>query len=135
MILGVGIDAVDIIRFNDWKQFTKKKLGRIFSSEEINYCLSIPAKSAERFAIRFAIREAFYKAFTSAFPEKNIPFLTVCKQLALKKTKQEVPYLLVDWQSIMKNNKKVETGIQANFSCSHTKIIATAIVILQTGLY
>ena len=50
MILGVGIDAVEIARFADWHTKSDKQLRRIFSEEEMAYCLSVPAKTAERFA-------------------------------------------------------------------------------------
>ncbi len=133
MILGVGIDSVDIKRFDDWKQFSKKTLQRIFSSEEIEYCLFIPAKSAERFAVRFAMREAFFKAFSSAFPEDMAPFLTICKQLIFKKTEYGSPYLIVNWKKLIQNNKKMLARIQTEISCSHTQKIAMAIVILQAG--
>ena len=63
---GLGIDIVEINRFKDWYTKPKKELERIFSGEEIDYCLENKEKSAERFAARFAAREAFFKAFQSA---------------------------------------------------------------------
>ncbi len=135
MILGVGIDSVEIKRFFRWRQFSKKTLQRIFSSEEIDYCFITFLKSEERFAVRFAVREAFFKAYSTAFPEVNIPFLTVCKQLVLKKTNYGVPYLLINWGQLIKNNKQITDKIMTSISFSHTKTIATAVVILQSDLH
>lgn len=135
MILGIGIDSVEIKRFFRWRKFSKKTLQRILTSEEIDYCFIAPLKSRERFAVRFAIREAFFKAYSSAFPEVNISFLTVCKQLALKKNNHGVPYLLINWGQLIKKNNQVTSKITAIISFSHSKTIATAVVILQSDLH
>ena len=135
MILGIGIDSVEIKRFFRWRQFNKKTLQRIFSSEEIDYCFIAPLKSRERFAVRFTLREAFFKAYSTAFPEVSIPFLTVCKQLVLKKTNYGVPYLLINWGQLMRNNNQITSKITTSISFSHTKTIATAIVMLQSDLH
>jgi len=135
MILGIGIDSVEVKRFSHWRQFSKKTLQRVFSSEEIDYCFIDFVKSRERFAVRFAIREAFFKAYASAFPHVRIPFLTVCKQLVLKKTNYGVPYLLINWGQLIKNNNQMITKITTSISFSHTKTIATAVVILQSDLH
>ncbi len=60
MILGIGIDCVDIDRFISWRTFSMQKLHRVFSEQEIAYCLSSTHTqiSAERFAAHFATREA-----------------------------------------------------------------------------
>ena len=135
MILGIGIDSVEIKRFSHWRKFSKKTLQRVFSSEEIDYCLITPAKSRERFAVRFAVREAFFKAYSSAFPPRRIPFLTVCRQLMLKKTAYGVPYLFIQWAQFIRNNNRITSKITTNISFSHTKTIATAVVILQSDLH
>ena len=135
MILGIGIDSVEIKRFSHWRQFSKKTLQRVFSSEEIDYCFITPMKSRERFAVRFAIREAFFKAYTTVFPKIRIPFLTVCKQLVLKKTAYGVPYLLINWGQLIRDNNQITSKITTSISFSHSKTIATAVVILQSDLH
>lgn len=72
--LGIGIDSVDIERFTEWHTYPRQSLSRIFSDQEIDYCLECPTKSAERFAARFAAREAFLKALHQAMPTIQIPF-------------------------------------------------------------
>src|SRR5437660_10642865 len=94
MILGIGVDTVDIQRFALWNSYSRKKLLRIFSPQEIDYCLSNQQKSAERFAARFAAREALYKALSYAYPHKKIPFLTLCRCTIITKIDGR-PHILV----------------------------------------
>ena len=62
MILGVGIDIVDIKRFKAALQrwgdaFTE----RLFTEDELSYCLKM-RRPEVHFAARFAAKEAFFKA-------------------------------------------------------------------------
>ena len=63
MIIGTGIDIVDITRF---QRFVAEEniplLRRIFTPAEIDYC-SARKRSAQHFALRFAAKEALLKAF------------------------------------------------------------------------
>ena len=132
MILGVGIDSVEIERFAHWKQYSHKKLSRLFSQEEIDYCLSSPFKSAERFALRFAAREAFFKAFSQLAPGIKAPFLTVCKQVAIKIAPNGHRYLEINWSSITQKTRFINPeAISCLSSFTHTKTTATALVFLQ----
>ena len=62
MIIGIGVDLVDVRRFESiiyrWKH---RFLQRIFTDEEIRYCNN-KKNPAQRFATRFAAKEAFKKA-------------------------------------------------------------------------
>lgn len=118
MILGIGIDLVEIERFADWHTKPVSSLERIFHPDEIAYCLSEPAKSAERFAVRFAAREALYKALSSLEKYKRTPFLTLCKKI---------------WVS---NGKLYTLGllsgeIQVHLSLSHSRLGACALVVIE----
>lgn len=130
MILGLGIDSVNINRFSQWAQFSRKKLQRIFSDNEIDYCLHIPILSAERFAARFAAREAFFKAVSLINPDHKIPFLTVCKKIEVIASPQKAPFLVVKSESF-KDYQIEFDDISVVFSLTHSKDIATALVILQ----
>lgn len=83
MILGIGIDTVEVKRFANWHTKSEKQLLRIFSQLEVAYCLNVRVKSAERFAVRFAAREALYKGLSQAFPDYKIPFLTLCQSITI----------------------------------------------------
>ncbi len=62
MIIGIGVDLVDVKRFEAiiyrWKH---RFLQRIFTDEEIRYCNN-KKNPAQRFATRFAAKEAYKKA-------------------------------------------------------------------------
>ena len=129
MIIGIGIDSVEIERFTPWHTYSHKKLERIFSKEEIEYCLSNTLLSAQRFAVRFAAREALFKAISQAIPEHCMPFLTLCRAVTISKNR--APVMLVNWE-IFNGHIIPESLIhsRAFISLTHTQNTATAFVIL-----
>ena len=134
MILAIGIDAVDIYRFKDWHTKPYTSLQRIFSEEEIVYCIQNMHKSAERFALRFAIREATYKIMTVIGPQHSIPFLTLCKAVVIHKDSRGTPHIIIHWE-ILKNYTALyaqQAHIQWHLSCTHTDTSAIAYIIAET---
>jgi holo-[acyl-carrier protein] synthase len=125
MILGVGVDSIEIDRFTLWHTYSVKKLLRIFSSHEIDYVLSNQQKSAERFAVRFAAREALYKALSYAYPDKKIPFLALCSHTTITKIGLR-PYI------IMSDGLGVDiSSLVIHLSLSHSRTLATAFVVVE----
>ncbi len=62
MIFGIGIDIVDISRFERFVQMNRQSLLlRLFTAHELDYC-SVKKLSAQHYALRFAAKEAFLKA-------------------------------------------------------------------------
>lgn len=62
MIIGTGIDIVDISRFEHFLREGKDAIfRRLFTAREMEYC-SGKKHSAQHFALRFAAKEAFLKA-------------------------------------------------------------------------
>lgn len=129
MILGIGIDTTEIDRFRDWHAYPQQSLSRILSPMEIAYCLNCPEKSAERFAARFATREALFKALSAAYPQKKIPFLTLCKNLQIQISQSGAPVINLHTRTIMPD---LETSLVYHVSWTHTKHLATAIVLIET---
>jgi phosphopantetheine--protein transferase-like protein len=121
MILGIGIDAVEIERFKDFNRHAN--LNRLFSPEEISYCLKDPIKSAERFAGRFAAKEAFYKALTQALGKPPAPFFTLCAQTSVQLN--PAPSLIIAWDHLN------IISHSALLSITHTKNNVLAQVIIQ----
>ncbi len=73
MIIGIGVDIVDVKRFESiiyrWRE---QFLRRVFTDKEIKYC-NTKKHPAQRFATRFAAKEAFIKALFSR-EQKGIRF-------------------------------------------------------------
>jgi len=130
MILGIGVDCIEIHRFIEWHTYSYKKLLRIFSEQEIKYCLKHTNKSAERFAARFAAKEAFFKAFSLMNPHVYIPFLTLCRYVSVQKY-QERPLLWVNWQQIALTKPIQVSSIACHLSLTHTKVCATAFIVIE----
>lgn len=128
MIVGIGIDSVEVERFARWVEWPRKKLLRIFSDYEITYCLQNKLLSAQRFAARFAAREAFYKALTQYNPNHQIPFLTLCKLIEVRSSTTQQPLLAFTTHSIL--GYKVDR-VTIHLSITHTEKTATVIIILQ----
>jgi holo-[acyl-carrier protein] synthase len=122
MIAGIGIDAIDIERFAQWHRYDKKTLSRIFSDKELEYILSNPAKSSERFASRFTSKEAFYKALCSYVDSYNQSFSTTCKSVSVTTSKNGAPALIVNWSHL-----GLKTA-QTRLSITHTATTALALV-------
>ena len=63
MILGVGIDIIEVTRFQaSHERFGERFLNRVLLADEIAYCLSYK-NPAPFLAARFAAKEAISKAF------------------------------------------------------------------------
>ena len=62
MIEGIGIDVVDVVRFQRAiDRWGRKMLGKIFTQTELEYSTS-KVHQAQHFAARFAVKEAVLKA-------------------------------------------------------------------------
>lgn len=127
MIVGIGIDAVEIERFATWHTYNHKTLSRIFSPQEIEYCLASPIKSAERFAVRFSAREAFFKAWNMAFADQYIPLLTQCKAISIDHGPHHTPYLKVDWAQLGMQKQQ----FSALMTLTHSNNTAIVCVMIQ----
>ncbi len=122
-MLTIGIDSVDITRFNEWPTYSPQRLSRIFTEQEITYCLKEPIKAPERMAVRFAAKEAFYKAVSSLL-KKPLPFSSVGPVCSITKHHDGNPSLEVVWQKLELPEYQVEVSL------THTSTIATALVII-----
>lgn len=130
MIIGIGVDSVEIERFRCWQNYSRKKLIKLFSEQEINYCLKNQTKSAQRFAAYFAVREAAYKALSQII--EPVPFLTLCQYIQIIKNPDNSPVLTINWSNLrLKNSNFTGNKINAFVSITHTKTMATAFIILE----
>lgn len=132
MIIGIGIDTTDILRFKKWSQKNKQSLLRLFSKEEIAYIFESPIHSAERFAVRFAAKEAFAKAVRQNLAPK-CPLLTVFKAVFIEKNQTGIPFLKINWKKLLGDSIKIdESTLKTHLSISHSCKTATAFVVIES---
>jgi len=118
----IGLDAVDISRFKHWSKYPIKQLEKVFHIDEIQYALSNPNKTAERFAARFAAKEAFYKAL-SAVIDKKYSLLSVFRNVRVAHMENGVPFLIV-------NLKAFDFNHNYSLTITHTDKTAIALVMI-----
>ncbi len=94
MIIGIGVDIVEIERFKTLtERWGERLLSRIFTQREIDYCLS-KKNPYQHLAGRFAAKEAISKAISTGWSgifkwkdvevlndERGKPFVIVYNQL------------------------------------------------------
>jgi len=111
MIVGIGIDIVDVEQFENMPFNSKRKFyKKLFSKSEIKYCLKYK-KYSERFAAKFAIKEAVKKSIPDKIPMSAI----------------ETYHLKSKPQIRLKLDKKYTFHV----SLSHEKGLAVAVVIAE----
>ena len=62
MIVGIGVDEVEVARMAGVLERTPTFRRRTFTDAEVAYADRVPGLAAERFAVRFAAKEAVLKA-------------------------------------------------------------------------
>jgi len=73
MILGIGIDIIEIDRVEKALARRKGLVRRLFTQQEIAYCKR-RGRAAASFAARFAAKEAVRKACSSVLPDRMLPW-------------------------------------------------------------
>jgi holo-[acyl-carrier protein] synthase len=113
---GIGIDIVEIGRIvAAVKQYKDKFLDRVFTTQEIAYCRGKKAFRFPELAARFAAKEAYSKAIGTGI--RGIKWT----QIEVRNEKSGRPRMYV----------KGRLQKKANVSLSHSKIYATAVVMVQ----
>lgn len=123
MVIGIGIDIVDISRIKTLLQkYGRRFLGRVFSLDEITYCMK-RYDSATCLAGRFAVKEAAFKAL-SAGRSSGIPFKDITIDMM-----DGAPQLTLSGKA--HELSKSLGVVKHHVSISHDKGCAVAVVILE----
>ena len=107
-LIGLGTDLIEVSRMESFSKHPGA-LERIFSQEEIDYCLSRKNKY-EHLAVRFAAKEAVFKAL----PFDGVAF----KKISVVNLPSGRPQVVVDDPRMQ--------GLCVLISLSHTRRYATA---------
>lgn len=76
MIVGIGVDIVEVPRLRRAvDRYGDRFLSRVFTAEEVRYCLAAPHPE-QRFATRFAAKEAALKALGTGWTQ-GVQFVDV----------------------------------------------------------
>ena len=116
MIPYIGIDAVEIDRFQQFHQYHRQQLARIFTPDELEACYADPRMMASRCATRFAAKEALYKALSQYMTPP--PFLYLCRTVTIMTTPAPVLHI------------PEHPELHASISLTHTATTAIAVVLL-----
>ncbi len=74
MIVGIGIDIIEVDRIARLAEKSPRFLERTFTSREIEYC-SRKKNKHQNFAARFAAKEAFFKALGRRVDWKDVELI------------------------------------------------------------
>lgn len=114
MVIGIGIDIIDVERVQKIAEKNPRFLERIFTQKEIDYC-SQKKNKYQHLAARFAAKEAFFKAVGKRISWQDVELSN------LRSGKPELDIKLKERFSIEK----------AHVSISHLKEYAVAAVVLE----
>ena len=109
--MNIGIDIEEIKRFQKLLK-DKKFIERVFSKDEIEYCLSKKKNSIQHFAVRFAGKEAVWKAINKS---KKL----VITDISFKNS-------IIGKPEVYIKGKKA-TYIDISFSHNRTTVVAVAV--------
>ena len=115
----IGIDCVDISRFNEDIVSKKNILKKIFTEREIEYCEK-KVKTSQHYALRFAGKEAVVKAFSCFGIEISL------NQIEILNKKNGIPFVKILDDKLSNFNIKI--------SLSHSGEIAVAVAIVYNNL-
>ena len=130
MIVGIGIDTVSVDRFCDYHKKPINQLLKVFSNEEIEYCLSKGINSKQHFAARFAAKEAFFKALSQFIYPQKLNLFKILESTSIM-LKSGLPTIIVNWDNIPILPGNSSSSPISHVSLTHTESQATAFVILE----
>ena len=123
MIIGIGVDIVQIERVRKLVENYSEFMHQVFTAREIEFCQA-KADSASSYAARFAAKEAMMKALSTGWNEK-VNWLDI----EVINEEQGNPILKIKGRTL-KLMKKM--GIyQTHLSLSHERDYALAFVVLE----
>ena len=126
MIIKTGIDIVNINRIaRVYDYYGDKFLNKVYTEEEIEYCLSKKHMQVNSFAKRFAGKEAFVKAIGEGF--KNIAF----HDIEILNDSKGAPFVQLEQPlyDYLQNKYKIET-LKISISLSDDTDYAVASVVI-----
>jgi len=114
-ILGIGIDLADVDRLRRAAERTPGVLQRLFTQEELDYCLA-KKHPYEHLASRFAAKEACIKVLGRRIPWHS---------MEIRRRRSGKPDLVVDPAHLPAG------AVAVHLSLTHERTMAAAVVVLE----
>ncbi len=125
-MVGIGTDLAEIERVRrSVERFGQRFLARVYTEEEIAYCLS-KKSSAESFAARFAAKEAGAKALGTGI-SRGVNW----REFAVKRAPSGQPSLHLSGRAA--EIAQALGVVRISLSLTHTRDLAMAVVILESA--
>ena len=125
MIVGIGIDIIEVARIREVLLRTPRFRERVFTAAEREYCDSRGAVAAQHYAARFAAKEAALKALQTGW-RGGISWHDV----EIGSTESGAPVLVLSGE--VKRLMESSGATAAHLSLSHTTEHAIAQVVLES---
>ena len=124
MIIGTGVDLVEIVRFRKVMERLKDRfLVRVFTPGERQFCIQ-HRDPVPHFAVRFAAKEAVFKALGTGWA-KGVTWLDV----EVQRERQDAPKIALYGEA---KRLSIELGAQrVHLSLTHSDNWAIAMVVLE----
>ncbi len=124
MRTSIGIDTIEIKRVERaLERYGDRFLRRVFSAEEIEYCMG-RVRPGPSLAARFAAKEAFYKAATPLARKPISLYFHWREAVVLRGESAPSLYLAGDFEDVVKD-------MEVSVSLSHDRTHAVAVVIIS----
>ncbi len=124
MILGTGIDIIEVSRITEKVSRDNGFVDKVFSAREIELCRSRREKD-QHFAARFAAKEAFLKAcgrgLTAGFDLRHVEVVN-----------DDLGKPFIELHGGMKSMAEREQWSKIHVSLSHIREFACAVVIIES---
>jgi len=125
MILGVGIDIIEVSRIRDsHERYGERFLNRILCQAEVDYCFS-HGRPAPFLAARFAAKEAISKSFGT-----GIGGQLGWKDMEIRRRESGEPYVVLHGKA--QELMVARGGSRLHLSISHTEFYAAAVAVLES---
>lgn len=123
MILGIGVDAIEIARIaHVLERFPDRFRARCFTPEERRYC-DAKAHAAQHYAGRFAAKEAAFKALGTGV--RGVSW----QDAAVLRERGQAPTLHLTGRAFIRFSDM--GGTHAHLSITHSRDLAVAQVVLE----
>ena len=124
MILGLGTDLIEIARLEaSVKRFEDRFLTKLFTPEEIEYCIR-KRRPGESFAARFAAKEAGAKALGTGI-SRGVSW----KEIEVRRLPGQRPTL--HWSGRAEERARAMGVTRTALSLTHGREMAMAVVIVE----